>query len=181
MGCHPIRSQKTSKGATEVQPQMMEGKKKEPEEDSNKDGTDSSGSGDGSNISSGKEDDSEDGNDGSEGSVDNPKCYPPKVNVTQKTPWMAAGFIPQPTTRGRMKSRCGQTMSQMACSIGDFATPWMMEHQAMYAAVHRTAITRIFISLGLANNIVDAIVDKQDYHTLQALSCLDKEGIEMLV
>ncbi len=39
----------------------------------------------------------------------------------------------------------------------------------------------MFISLGLANDIVDAIVDEQVYNTPNAFSCLDKKGIKQLV
>ncbi len=51
----------------------------------------------------------------------------------------------------------------------------------MYAAVHRTAIARMFISLGLANDMINANIDEQGYNTPHALSCLNKEGIEMMV
>ncbi len=39
----------------------------------------------------------------------------------------------------------------------------------------------MFISLGLADDIVDAIVDEQGYNTPHALSCLDKKGAKQLV
>ncbi len=48
-------------------------------------------------------------------------------------------------------------------------------------AEHRTVVARMFISLGLADDIVDTIMDKQGYNTPHALSCLDKMGVEMLV
>ncbi len=39
----------------------------------------------------------------------------------------------------------------------------------------------MFISLGLSNDIVDAVMDKQGYNTPHALSCLDKKGVEMAI
>ena len=51
----------------------------------------------------------------------------------------------------------------------------------MYATVNRTAVARMFISLGLANKIVNAIVDAQGFDNPQALSILDEEGVEQLV
>ncbi len=39
----------------------------------------------------------------------------------------------------------------------------------------------MFISLGLNDNIVDAIVDEQGYNTSHTLSCLGKKGVEQLV
>ncbi len=39
----------------------------------------------------------------------------------------------------------------------------------------------MFLSFGLADNIVNAIVDKQGYNTPHALSRLDKKGVEQLV
>ncbi len=47
-------------------------------------------------------------------------------------------------------------------------------------AEHRTVVARMLISLGLADDIVDTIMDKQGYNTPHALSCLDKKGVEML-
>ncbi len=80
-----------------------------------------------------------------------------------------------------MQSRHGETASQKAHSTGDFAIPWENECQAIYAAVHRTAVARISLSLGLADDIVDAIVNEQSYDIPHALSCLGKKGIEMLM
>ncbi len=51
----------------------------------------------------------------------------------------------------------------------------------MYAQAYRTSVTRIFLSLGLDNDIVDAIVDEQSYNTPHALSHLDKKGVKQLV
>ncbi len=66
--------------------------------------------------------------------------------------------------------RQGQTASRKAHSTGDFATPLALEYQAMYMAAHRTAVTRMFISLDLADDIVDAIMDKQGFN-FQHPSC----------
>ncbi len=51
----------------------------------------------------------------------------------------------------------------------------------MFAQAHRTLVSRMFISLGLANDIVDAIVDERGYNTPYVLSSLDKKCIEQLV
>ncbi len=51
----------------------------------------------------------------------------------------------------------------------------------MFAQAHRTLVSRMFISLGLANEIVDAFVDEQGYNTPHALSHLDKKSVEQLM
>ncbi len=38
----------------------------------------------------------------------------------------------------------------------------------------------MFLSLGLSDEIVDAIVDEQGYNTSHALNRLDKKGVEQL-
>ncbi len=38
----------------------------------------------------------------------------------------------------------------------------------------------MFVSLGVDNKIIDAIVDEQGYNTPHALSCLDKKGLSSL-
>ncbi len=66
-------------------------------------------------------------------------------------------------------------------TAGDFGNPLMLEHCAMFEAAYRTAIFRVFISLGLANKIIDAIVNEQGYSTPLKFSCLGKKVIKMLV
>ncbi len=39
----------------------------------------------------------------------------------------------------------------------------------------------MFLTLGLANEIVDAIVDEQGYNNPQALRCLDRNGVENIM
>ncbi len=51
----------------------------------------------------------------------------------------------------------------------------------MFAQAYRVSVSRMFPSLGLADDIVDAIVDEQDYNTPHALSRLDKKGIRQLM
>ncbi len=51
----------------------------------------------------------------------------------------------------------------------------------MFAQVYKTLVSRMIVSLGLTNDIVDAIVDEQGYNTPHALICLDKKGIKQLV
>ncbi len=54
----------------------------------------------------------------------------------------------------------GRSASQLARAAGDFGTPRNCEGQAMFAQAYRTLVSRMFISLGLADDIVDAIVDE---------------------
>ncbi len=51
----------------------------------------------------------------------------------------------------------------------------------MYAAAYQTAVARTFISLGMADKIVNVIVDKQDYYTPHTCARPDKKGVELLV
>ncbi len=67
------------------------------------------------------------------------------------------------------------------CLPGDFGTPRNLKCQAVHAQEYRTLVSRMFISLGLADDIVDAIVDEQGYDTPHALSHLDERGVEQLV
>ncbi len=46
---------------------------------------------------------------------------------------------------------------------------------------YRTLVARMFISVGLNDNIIDTIVDEQGYNTPHALSCLDKKSVDQLV
>ncbi len=101
--------------------------------------------------------------------------------MSHTVPQVASGSATWTTAGGRSQSRYGHTVSQRARSTGDFATLWALERQAMFVAAHRTAFAKMFISLGIANDIVDANVDKQGYNTAHALSCFDNKGIEMLV
>ncbi len=77
--------------------------------------------------------------------------------------------------------RMEHSASQMARAGGDFGTPRNCKHQAISTQAYRTSVSRMFISLDLANDIVDAIMEEQGYNTPHALSCLDKKGIEQLV
>ncbi len=51
----------------------------------------------------------------------------------------------------------------------------------MFAQAYRTLVSRMSISLGLADDIVDAIIDEQGYNTPHALSRLDKKDVEQLL
>ncbi len=73
-----------------------------------------------------------------------------------------------------MQSGDSQTAGQNACSAEKFATSWILERQTIYVAVHRTVIARMFISLGLADDIVNVIVGKQGYNTLPSFNHLNK-------
>ncbi len=86
-----------------------------------------------------------------------------------------------PTIRVGAGSRTDGSASKLARSAGDFGTPQNMERQAHFAAAYRLSVSRIFLSLGLSDKIVDAIVDEQGYNTPHALNRLDKKGVEQLV
>ncbi len=51
----------------------------------------------------------------------------------------------------------------------------------MFAIAYQTLVARMFLALGLKNEIVDAIIDEQVYNTSHALSCLDWKCVEQLV
>ncbi len=55
--------------------------------------------------------------------------------------------------------------SLRARAAGDFGTQCMQEHQVIFVVANSTLVTRMFISLGLNNEIVDAIVDEHGYNT----------------
>ncbi len=177
----PSGSPGTPKVAVGIQPSVKRGKKKEPKEENTEEGKDSSGSGDGTDKSLDEDSNSKDVGKNCEESVDDLKSFPPQEDVTHNAPQAAAGSATQTAAGGRTQYKCTQTTSQPVHSAGDFANPWELECQAMYMSTHRTSIARTFISLGLVNDIVDAIMNKQGYNTPHALSCLEKKGIEMLV
>ncbi len=79
------------------------------------------------------------------------------------------------------EQRVDHLASEMTRATGNFGTPQTQENQEAYAQAYRSSVSRMFISLGLADDIVDAIVDKQGYNTPYALSCLDKKGVKQLV
>ncbi len=64
---------------------------------------------------------------------------------------------------------------------GDLATLQTQEQRALIGAANRAVIVRMFLSLGLATKIVNAIVNKQGYNDPQVHSHLDKKGVENLV
>ncbi len=66
-------------------------------------------------------------------------------------------------------------MNQRARMARNFATPQMLAHHSMHAAAYRTAVARMFISVGLADKIVDAIMDEQGHNTPHALQSLGQE------
>ncbi len=76
------------------------------------------------------------------------------------------------------EGRVAYLASHMARAVGDFGTSQNCKCQAMFAQAYRTLVSRMFLSLGLAHDIVDAIVDEQGYNTPHALSRLDKKGIK---
>ncbi len=87
----------------------------------------------------------------------------------------------QATIGARAGSRTDCSASKLARSAGDFGTPQNRERQAHFAAAYRLSVSRMFLSLGLSNKIVDAIVDEQGYNTPHALNHLDKKEVEQLV
>ncbi len=118
-------------------------------------------------------------NEGKEGTADDDDddLFPRDVEACCKG--CKKGGCPCKGTTG--ESCVGRLASQTARATEDFGTPQNCEHQAMFAQAYRTLVSRMFVSLGLADDIVDAIVDEQGYNTPHALSCLDKKGTEQLV
>ncbi len=87
----------------------------------------------------------------------------------------------RPTTGARAGSRTDRSASKSARLAGEFGTLQNMERQAHFAAAYRILVSRMFLSLGLSDKIVNAIVDEQGYNTPHALNRLDKKGVEQLV
>ncbi len=85
-----------------------------------------------------------------------------------------------PTVRAGADGRTNCSASELARLAGDFGTPRNRERQAQLAAAYRLLVSRMFISLGLSNEIVDAIMDEQGYNTPHALNRLDKKGVKQL-
>ncbi len=86
-----------------------------------------------------------------------------------------------PTLRAGAESRTDCSASESARVAGDFGTPQNRERQVHYAATCELLVTRIFLSLGLSDKIVNAIVDEQGYNTPHTLNGLDKKGVKQLV
>ncbi len=102
----------------------------------------------------------DDVNERKEGTADEDDDYElfaRKVEVRCKV--CKKGECPQKGTTEEHRSE--RLASQMARAAGDFETHRNCERQAMFAQAYKTSVYRIFISLGLANDIVDAIVDEQ--------------------
>ncbi len=53
-----------------------------------------------------------------------------------------------------------QTASEKARFTGDLASLRVLESRGLFATANRTSVARMFLELGLANKIVNAIVDK---------------------
>ncbi len=115
--------------------------------------------------------------EGKEGTADDEESLPCKVDVRHKE--CKTGGCP--TKRGGADRHRDCSASKTARAARDFGTPQNRELQAMYAATYRTLVSMMFLSLGLSNQIVNAIVDEQCYNTPQALNCLDKKGVKQFV
>ncbi len=100
MGGQPTGSQGTPKSVAGIQPHANEGKKKEPKEDSKEDEEDSSWYGEGSNKSLDKDSNSKDEDEGHERSADDPKSFPPKVDMIQNALLAATGSTTQAVAGG---------------------------------------------------------------------------------
>ncbi len=87
----------------------------------------------------------------------------------------------RPTLRAGAESCTNCSASKLARAAGDFGAPQNRERQAHYAAACKLLVTRMFLSLGLSDEIVDAIMDEQGYNTPHALNCFDKKGEEQLI
>ncbi len=75
-----------------------------------------------------------------------------------------------PTKGARADNCLNHLASAKARATGDYDTPCTQEHQAMFVIASWTLVARMFISLGLNDKIVNAIVDEQGYNTSHALS-----------
>ena len=119
---------------------------------------------------------SEDLDEGKEGTADD-------IPIPRKTDARRKEREPggRPTTGAGAGSRTDRSASESARSAGDFGTPRNRERQAQFAAAYKLSVSRMFLSLGLSDEIVDAIVDEQGYNTPHALNRLDKKGVEQLV
>ena len=159
------------------------------DEDSNDDDASSSSDGEGSEAegeddrkpparSQGAQRDkpNEDPDEGREGTADD--MHVPRRGETRRREREPGG---RPDSRARAERRTDRSASESARAAGDFGTPRNRERQANFAKASRISVSRMFISLGLSDEIVDAIVDEQGYNTAQALSRLDKKGVEQLV
>ncbi len=87
----------------------------------------------------------------------------------------------RPTLRDGAESCTNCSASESARAAGDFGTLQNRECQAHYATAYKLSVTRMFLSLGLSNEIVDAIMDEQGYNTPHALNHIDKKGVKQLV
>ncbi len=83
-----------------------------------------------------------------------------------------------PTVKASAESRTNCSASKSARFAGDFGTPRKRECQAQFAAAYRLSVSRMFLSLGLSDEIVNAIVDEQGYNTPHALTLINKKGVE---
>ncbi len=102
--------------------------------------------------------------------------FPHKVDVHQKvckpggSPSKGAGADDYPSHLASAKAR----------ATGDFCTPRTQEHMAMFAVAYRTLVTRMFISLGLNNKIINAVVKEQGYNTTKASNNLSLTSANLL-
>ncbi len=87
----------------------------------------------------------------------------------------------RPTTGAGAGSSTDRSASESARLAGDFGTPRNVEHQAHFAKAYKLSVSRMFLSLGLSDEIVNAIVDEQGYNTPDALNRLHKKGVKQLV
>ncbi len=122
-------------------------------------------------------------NEGKEGTADDDEDDdnhdPLPHDVEARCKGRKKGGRPHKGTTGEFHA--GRLASQMARAAGDFGTPKNCECQAMFAQAFKTLVSRMFVSLGLADDIIDATVDEQGYDTPHAFSCLDKKGIKQLM
>ncbi len=95
-----------------------------------------------------------------EGTVDNndndeifPRNVEAHCKVCEKCGYPCKGTVKE--------HRVAHLANHSARSAGNFGTPQNHKCQAMFAQAYRTLVSSMFISLDLANDIVDAIVDEQ--------------------
>ncbi len=119
---------------------------------------------------------SEDMDEGKEGTADDIPI-PRKMEARRRE--REPGW--RPTTGAGAGSRTDRSASESARLAGDFGTPRNRERQAHFATAYRLSVSRMFLSLGLSDEIVDAIVDEQGYNTPHALNRVDKKGVKQLI
>ncbi len=95
--------------------------------------------------------------------------------------WPPFGTMTQGKIKQHKQPVCHWTTHKNARAKGDLVVPRTQEHRELFAVVNMTVIAKMFLTMCIANNIIDAIMDEQGYYNPQALSHLDKKWVKQLV